>query len=260
MTVLPWWLWVAIVIIVGLAATIFLVRKDAHDPQRRHQPALLFGGRFLALVFAGMALIGTVTNAIGMLVDDVVSVALPVQQYWPGAYPWVTLDPAPPASVVGGGFTTADVLVTGLGEDARLWLAAGNIAQGLTVVILLAVLALLCHQLLGGTPFRPVLARSTMVAAWTFAVAGTAWQIFLTIGSGIASRQVLETIGWSARWPNDEVANSFGGNLDNVTGLPLPDSSFQVETWPIVIGLALAAIAIAFRYSERLQKDSEGLV
>ncbi len=36
--------------------------------------------------------------------------------------------------------------------------------------------------------------------------------------------------------------------------------SYIVEPWPLMLGLALAAVAISFRYSERLQKDTEGLV
>lgn len=256
----PWWVVVAMVIVIGLAATIFLVRKDARNPQQRHSPALLFGGRFLALVFAVLSLIGTVINAIGMLISDTVQVALPVQQYWPDVYPWITLDPAPAASVVAGGFTTANVVVNGLGMDARLWLAAGNVAQGLTYVIIAAVLALLCHQLLGGSPFRPLLARSMMWMAWTIAVAGTAWQVFLEIGGRIASGQVLANLGWNAHWPNQEIADLFSGDPSSATGLPLPYPSFQVNGLPIVVGLALAAVAIAFRYSERLQKETEGLV
>ena len=99
-----------------------------------------------------------------------------------------------------------------------------------------------------------------MWAAWTIAVAGTAWQVFLEIGGSIASRQVLEITGWSAHWPTKEVANYFTGDVGSATGLPLPYPSFQIEVWPILAGLALAAVALAFRYSERLQKDAEGLV
>ncbi len=70
---------------------------------------------FLALLYAALVIIFTVVNTILTLVNDTVTVALPVEQFWPETYPWIGLSPAPPASVVGGGFTTADVMVEGLG-------------------------------------------------------------------------------------------------------------------------------------------------
>lgn len=261
MAILPWWLVVALFVVIGLVATVFLVRRDATDRSQGHRPALLFIGRFLAFVFAGVALIGTIVNAIAMLADGAVQVALPVQQFWPETYSWITLDPAPAASVVSGGFTTADVLVTGLGVDARLLLAAGNAVQGLTFVVIAAVIALLCHRLLGGSPFRPLLARSMTWAAVAITVGGIAWQVLLQIGGGIASRQVLEVAGWRADAPTAEMMNYLNTKFDMYsTGLPMPYPSFQIEFWPLLLGLALAAVAIAFRYSERLQRDTEGLV
>lgn len=261
MTVLPWWLFAALFIVVGIVVTAFLLRKDAADPTRRDRPALLHIGRFLAFLYAGLSLIGTVVNAIAMLVNQAVEVALPVQQFWPEPYPWITLDPAPTASVVGGGFTTADVLVTGLGTDARLLLAAGNLVQGLTFVVIAAVIGILCHRLLGGSPFRPLLARSMTWAAVAIAVGGIVWQVLLEIGGSIASRQVLEFTGWRAELPTPGMMDYVGAHFEtNATGLPLPYPSFQIEFWPLFLGLALAAVAIAFRRSERLQRDTEGLV
>lgn len=260
MSIMPWWLVVAVFVVIGLVVTVFLVRKDAADRTHGHRPALLFIGRFLAFLYAGLELVGTVINAIAMLVNDAVQVALPVQQFWPETYPWITLDPAPMASVVSGGFTSADVVVTGLGTDARLWLTAGNVVQGLTFVVIAAVIGLLCHRLLGGSPFRPLLARSMTWAAVAITVGGTAWQILLQTGGGIASRQVLEFSGWGSDAPSPEMMDYINTHFDIATGLPMPYSNFQVEFWPLFLGLALAAVAIAFRYSERLQKDSEGLV
>lgn len=259
MTLIPWWFVAAIVVVVGVIATAFLLRRDSAEPGRSHRPALLFIGRFLALLYAGVGLVGTIVNAVGTLVSDVVQVALPVQQFWPGVHPWVTLDPGPTASVVGGGFTTADVSVTGLGMDARLLLAAGNLVQGLTFVVIAAVVALLCHRLLGGSPFRPLLARAMTWAAATIAAGGVAWQILLQIGGSIASRQVLEVTAWGASVPTEEIADYLFTAVDT-TGLPQPYPSFQLEFWPLLLGLALTTVAVAFRRSERLQRDTEGLV
>lgn len=261
MAILPWWLVVALFVVIGLVATVFLLRKDAADPLRSDRPALLFVGRFLAFLYAGLGLIGTVVNAIATLVGDAVRVALPVQQFWPETYPWITLDPAPATSVVGGGFTTADALVTGLGTDARMLLAAGNAVQGLTFVVIAAVIGFLCHRLLGGSPFRPLLARSMTWAAVAITAGGIAWQILLEIGGSLASRQVLEVTGWRADAPTAGMMDYLNANFDTFdTGLPLPYTGFQLEFWPLLLGLALAVVAIAFRYSERLQRDTEGLV
>lgn len=35
---------------------------------------------------------------------------------------------------------------------------------------------------------------------------------------------------------------------------------FALDFWPIYFALALLAVAVAFRYSARLQRDTEGLV
>jgi hypothetical protein len=261
MTVLPWWFFAALFIVVGIVVTAFLLRKDAADPARRDRPALLHIGRFLAFLYAGLSLIGTVVNAIAMLANQAVQVALPVQQFWPEIYPWITLDPAPAASVVGGGFTTADVLVAGLGMDARVLLAAGNLVQGLTFVVIAVVIGILCHRLLGGSPFRPLLALSMTWAAVAIAVGGIVWQILLEIGGSIASRQVLELTGWRAEAPSEAMMDYIGAHFDGYSaGLPLPYPGFHLQFWPLFLGLALAAVAIAFRRSERLQRDTEGLV
>lgn len=259
MAVLPWWLFVALFIVVGLVATVLLIRKDTADPSRDHRPALLVVGRFLAILYAVLTLIGTGVNVVATLVSDAVQVALPVQQFWSGVYPWVTLDPKPAASVVGGGFRTADVLVTGLGTDARLLLAAGNLVQGLTLVVIATVVALLCHRLLGGSPFQPLLARSIMRTGALIAVGGIVWQLLFGIGASIASHQVLELTGWSASVPTEGSADYLFTALPD-SGLPDPTLAVSVDFWPLFLGLALAAIAFAFRYGERLQRDTEGLV
>lgn len=258
---LAWWLITALILVVALVVIVVAVRRHSAASADDARPLVLVAGRFLAFLYAGVALIGTIVNAIAMLLNDAVQVALPVQQFWPETYPWITLDPAPAASVVGGGFTTADVLVTGLETDARLLLAAGNAVQGLTFVVIAAVIALLCHRLLGGSPFRPLLARSMTWAAASITVGGIAWQVLLEIGGSLASRQVLQLTGWRSDLPTSGMMDYVSSNFDDfATALPEPSLGFTIEFWPLFLGLALAAVAIAFRYSERLQKDTEGLV
>ncbi|MHA7862078.1 hypothetical protein ACX1DX_11990 [Tessaracoccus sp. Y36] len=42
--------------------------------------------------------------------------------------------------------------------------------------------------------------------------------------------------------------------------LPAPQLRLTIAFWPIFSGLALAAVAAAFRYGEELQRDTAGLV
>lgn len=251
----------AVVVTLVVVSIVVIRRRSAGATSDDRRPVLLIIGRFLALLYAGVMTIGVVVNTIVMLVNDTVTVALPVQQFWPEIYPWITLDPAPVASVVGGGFTTADVMVNGLGMDARLALAAGGAVQGLTFIVIASVIALLCHRLLGGTPFRPLLAKSTTWAAAVVAIGGIVWQILFEIGGSAASRQVLQVRGWGSNLPSVDMADYVDSHFEPFAmGLPEPAMGFTVEVWPLLLGIALAAVAVAFRYSERLQKDSEGLV
>lgn len=94
-----------------------------------------------------------------------------------------------------GGFTSADVTLTGLHMDAQLLLAAGHAIQGLTMVVVAVVIAFLCHRLLGGQPFKPVLAGSVMAAAVAVGVGGIAWQVFFQIGGLVSSQQALGVVG-----------------------------------------------------------------
>ncbi|MEO7349880.1 MAG: hypothetical protein ABIW32_08505 [Terrimesophilobacter sp.] len=265
MSFLPGWLIIAIIVILvilGAVIALVVVPQRKGEGTNESRPALmLVVARFLALLYAGLMTIGTVVNAIVMLVSDTVSVSLPVRQFWPEVYPWITLQPAPAASVVGGGFTTADVMVDGLGMDARLILAAGGVVQGVTLIVIACVIALLCHRLLGGSPFRGLLARSTTWAAAAIAIGGIAWQFLFEIGGSIASSQVLQLNGWNSTPTSTEMSDYVDTHFDPfATGLPESAFGFHLDFWPLLIGLALAAVAVAFRYSERLQKDTDGLV
>lgn len=256
---MPGWLLVAVIIAIGLVATFVLHRKDAAEPQLNDRPGVLVVGRFLSLVYAGLTLIGTAITVIGTLVGEAVAVTIPVQEFWPKPYPWVTLDPAPAASVVTGGFSTASVTVSGLGLDARLWLSAGHAVQGLSMIFIAIVVTLLCHRMLTGSPFRPVLAKATMAAALVISIGGLAWQILLGIGGSIASAQLLSISGWSAVLPTEKIADYVSTNFDTI-GLPEWTVVVPFDFWPYLLGLVLAALALAFRKSERLQKDTEGLI
>lgn len=256
-----WFIVSVFVVIIGTIVTVAVLRGRAAASGRLERPLVLVVGRFVGIVYATVTLIGTVITVIVTLVNDSIAVSLPVHEFWPDTYPWITMAPSPAASVVDGGFTRADVSVSGLGMDARLLLAGGHAIQGVTVVLIAVVIALLCHRLLGGTPFRPVLARSVMVTAVAISAGGIAWQVFFGLGGSVASTQTLGTTGIDNDVPTMEIRDYLDSVLDpSATGLPDPWVGMSVDFWPLFLGLALAAVAIAFRYSERLQRDTDGLV
>ena len=249
-------------IILGLLITLVMIRHRSKDVAAYiGRPLALVVGRMVALIYAAVITVFLVINAVSMLVQDAVAVSLPVEEFWPEPYPWVTFTPEPAASVVGGGFTTAEVMVSGLDMDARWVLTAAGAVQGLTLLMIALVFALLCHRLLGGTPFRPLLARSISWAAGVVAIGGMAWQILYAIGGNMASTQVLQLTSWMSSPPTADLLDFGASPLEELaTGLPLQSMGFSVEAWPLLLGLVLAAVAAAFRSSERLQKETEGLV
>ena len=195
------------------------------------------------------------------LLADVVSVHLPVQSFWPMLKPSVALDPAPVAMVVSGGFSSADVMVGGLGFDARIWLALGDLAHGVIPVSVGICIALLAQRLLRGDPFDRRMSRAVFATASFVGVGGLIWQLCSGIGESIASAQVLAVTGWTI----DE-SEVVGDNLSAI-GWPLPSVAGLVDSWPIAAALAIAAVGVAIRYGETvtadraaLKRETEGLV
>lgn len=251
-----------IVIMVAFWLGYRILHKGSAPPDVANaRPLALVVTRFGAIAYAALNLLGTVVVIIQTLISDSVAVALPVASFWPGAYPWVTITDGPTAQVTGGGFSIADVTVDGLDLNARLWLAAGHAAQGLTFIVVAIVIAILCNRLLGGNPFRPFLTRAVTGAAAAIGIGGIAWQVFFQIGGNAASQQVLAVTGWNSKQIGFEGYTPDSSTFDaTATGLPAPGMGFTVEFWPIFLALALLAVAAAFRYSASLQRDTQGLV
>jgi hypothetical protein len=134
-----------------------------------------------------------------------------------------------------------------------LLLAGGHGLQGVTMALIAGTIAVLCSRLLAGSPFRPVLSRSTTIAAVAIAAGGLAWQVCFELAGTRASAQVLTVTGWRAE-------ESVMADPATDIGWPDPSFGFTLDFWPILLGLALAALAAAFRHGERLQRDVEGLV
>jgi hypothetical protein len=225
----------------------------AQDMLTPRKPVLL---RVIYWVAAIEAVIGTVFTLLSAGVDlfaKTVVTAMPVQSFWPDLKPSVRLDPAPLARVTSGGFDVANVSLTGIGLDARIWLAAAELFQGAMVVAIGVAVAVLASRLLRGDPFGRILSKTAFGTATVIGLGGILGQVFSGIGGLLVSAQVLRVTGWSID-DKDLVRD----NLDAI-GWPLPAQGLSIEFWPIGGALAIVAIGIAFRYGETLQADAARL-
>lgn len=203
-----------------------------------------------AILYAAFSALGAIWLVAATLMSEAVTVDLPVATFWPSLKPSVQITDGPSAHVEAGGFDTAHVSVTGLDLGTRFWLAGGHALTGLTFALIGVVVAILCLRLLRGRPFDRTLSAAMFVTAMTVAVGGLAWQICFAVGESSASQQVLAITGWSINEAD------VPGGISEI-GLPAPALSSYVDFWPIFVGVALAAVGIAFRYGGQLQREKE---
>jgi len=136
-------------------------------------------------------------------------------------------------SMVSGSFV-------GLTVGPRLLIAAGQLCAAVLSAAPAAAIGVICFQLLRGEPFARVASRTLFVSAIVVLVAGIAADLTTAIGTGLAVAEVL---------PIDGLSSSIE-----------PRFTLTVQLWPFGAALALAALAGVFRYGERLQRDTAGLV
>jgi hypothetical protein len=201
-------------------------------------PTGLRVGRALVLVLTA----GTVAYALGAIVFGIVDLITQLANgdirptmYWAtDSYRFTdTGDGHSGVQIAGGTGGPITTTVTGA--------SAGTVAIFVlaTVVGLLAQLALavfavrLLERLRAGHPF----ARS----AWRDVAATSAALLLLGV--------VSQLLAW---WSRVAVITDAGGGTFS--------TAFVFEPLTVTIGLALALVAVAFRFGERLQRDTEGLV
>ncbi|MET4780373.1 hypothetical protein [Glaciihabitans sp. UYNi722] len=208
----------------------------------------------LAVLYAIASATIAIVRIVQLFISEAVEVSLPVATFWPALKSSVTINVGATANVVAGGFQHAEVSITGLAIDARLWLAAGELLQGVTNTLIGLAIAVLCSRLLKGNPFGPALTRAAIAAAVSVAVGGLAWQLSFRVGGQLASAQVLTVTGWSVD-DKDVTADNL-----SALGWPHPSGGFSVDFWPVWVALVIGAVVIAFRYGDRLQREQTRLV
>jgi len=217
-------------------------------------PKLLRVTFVLSVIYIAGTVIGTLMLIVqALLSEDTVDVTIPLAQFWPQLYPGVEVS-GPTAEIVRGGITTATVEMTGLGMDARLFLAGGYLVQGITLVLIGIAVATVCSRLGTDKPFAGAVTHSVRLAAASIMIGGIVWQVLLNVGGLIAAGQALAVTGSTA--VNDLLPGNGESFGQSSTGWPEP-GTFSIELWPIWLGLALLAVAAAFQYGDKLQRERE---
>ncbi|MCU1404033.1 MAG: hypothetical protein JWQ43_336 [Glaciihabitans sp.] len=222
-------------------------------PTKQKSPLALRITFALSVIAIFGTALGTVVQVIGVLLSESASnVVVPVQRFWPMLNPGVEITDGPTAEVVGGGFTSAELRLDGLSQATRFVLAGGYLVQGITVILVAIAVGTLCSRLGSGTPFSGAVTRSVRIAAASIIVGGLAWQVLLGIGGLMAADEALAITGWNT------TDGSGLSDTANSVGWPVP-GNFSLDFWPVWLGLALLAVAAAFRYGEKLQRERETL-
>lgn len=246
------WLVIAIIVMIGIAVVLGLAGYlgwPKSDVARGVRVP-----RVIAIIYAVSSGIAALYGATSSILDGSVSLNLPVEQFWPTLPDGVHLTGAT-ARVTGGGFSQAAVQVAGLAGAPRAWLAAGYLLQGAMGVVIGVVAAILCTSVIKQNPFRPVLIRGINLSASAVIVGGLGWQICSTVAGDLASAQVLGIDGWEL-----DTTKVHWDDVRQIVGLPGTGFQLTLDFWPLWVALALFAVSAVFRYGQRLQKDTEGLV
>jgi hypothetical protein len=208
----------------------------------------------ISLLWVAASTLGTIIGVVSTLASDAaIAVTLPVRPFFPDVNEGVEITDGPSAEIVGGGFESANVMLTGLDMTARLWIAGGHFSQGLTNVLVGIAVATLCTRVMNRDPFREAMTRAVQMAAASIVLGGIIWQICFAIGDNLAATQALTVTGWT--YTDGDVPAD--GSLD--IGWPTPSGAAFIDFWPIWVGLALFVLAAAFQYGEKLQNDNERL-
>lgn len=252
-----------VLVFVGIASIVVLVVAFL---RRRTQPAnappsvgplrFAFGTTVVLTLFA---VVGTLISVIEAAFGERVTVTVPVRAIRPSLDPDITsIDGVGAEAALGSpGFTEGVFLVSGLDAAARIWLAVGHAVTGALVITILVLIARLAQQAMQEEPFTHPISHLMARAGAVLAIGTVIGQIALGVGGSLASSQLFDWTGLTGVRIETTHYERLG-----LSGSGLPESTFafDVEFWPIGVGLALIVVAGIMRRGERLQRDTAGLV
>ena len=215
--------------------------------------------RIAAWVGIGIMLIVMVPNIATLVMNEQVTVEVPVEPYWP-QFPNVSDVVPDHAGSVEGTITSVMVTASNLSFASRFLLILGSLASALGSVAVLYSIILLCTKLLAASPFDKALRRSGYLAAGAVAFGGFLGQILIGIGSVRVGEETLRVEGFSYAsvgeqdFPPDSLwpIPSFGMNFEFA---PL----FTALVILVVVELISAGMRLA-QQNEALKADTDGLV
>jgi hypothetical protein len=168
------------------------------------------------------------------------------------------------AKLNSGGFQNAHVFVFHASLGARIWLATQALATGVLFVSIFIAVRQVAIATERGASFREVSGPWLRRTAWIVIISGEVAAIAATVGNALVATDLSGTgFGWEAE---KTIPNPFTYELNGITNqvfgyLGLNQGmGFQLELWPIFVGLGLYLLAKIVDAGKQLQEDTDGLV
>jgi hypothetical protein len=247
----PWFL-IAAPVVIGVLVLALVAAVAALRPAgaARLLPAVKVGGIIVAVVYGAFTLVAVATTLVaGQLV-----VSFPVRTLTVMPDAGLEFLEGPDAQLLSGGLDHVTGTVEGLSVPTRLLLASGALMHAAMVVVIAVLVSRLAGSLQRGEAFRAGAGRVAVVSSIAVLVGGGAGSLLTQIGEWRVSAEALDVTAWSYTGT---------GSADSLEALGWPAPApflLTLEWWPLLIAAALAAVGVAFRAGERLQRDTEGLV
>lgn len=250
-----WWSWLLVLLVlVAVALILFAGRSGAPDPGAVAGGRTVRTTRRIAWIYVATCLVAGLASMAETLWGAVVTVKLPVAEFWPSMPDSVTIE-TPLARVAAGGFTTATVSVDGLDLQTRLMLAGAELAQLVLAVAAGFVIISLCTAVMMKSLFSRKLIRSVRLLAGVVLLGGMVWQACQLFGGSMAAEQVVGATSWSVSEESIPWTD-----VHEIVGLPSVSYSWEFNLWFIGAALALMVLAELFRQGGRIQKETAGLI
>lgn len=230
--------WVGII-----AAVLALLVWDAR--RRRVSSVILDVTGSVARMWVAIVILGAVAGFIGLFVSPTTSLTeLPVAVDWPTPLPCHSPggEVAGTTSLYCARLTSASAEIGNLDGGIKALVFVGGLLAYVVAAVPGVLVAVLCGRASADRAFSRPAHRWLLASSIVILVAGMAGEVTLAIARYLASAAVLPAAS---------------------TGEPATASAtfaMTVPVWPIGAALALAALAVVFRYGSRLQRDTEGLV